>query len=240
MYSVLDEPLGRNLVLGNGQDEIGFPDHPAVDEPRGRGKVLGVALRRAVVGPSQQRLAIAGRQAPVVGELPVPRIRVPRRHVAVADFVADRLGMRPRVVVGQQRHRADLSGPVTSHAILVKDGRDIFAECRDRGASRRGRAGAFRDGLFRARADERGAEAEGRKGDRRALLHRMPPGCCDVAAGTAGLKRSPACCLSSHVRSLHLTSVFGSGFDSFASVGYVDSNAEDAAGRRNPLFDSRK
>ncbi len=141
---VLDEAFGWHPVVGNREDQIRFPNHPAVNEPRRRGQVLRVALGRAVVGPSKQRLAIGSRQASIVGELAVFRIGVPGRHVGVADFVADRLRMRPCVVIRQERHRADLPGAVTSDAVLVEDGRHVLAERRDRRSCPRRGVGVLR------------------------------------------------------------------------------------------------
>lgn len=54
------------------------------------------------------------------------RIRMPGRHLFVGDFFANGLGPGTRVLVGKQRHRSDLTGPVTARATLVEDGSDIF------------------------------------------------------------------------------------------------------------------
>src|SRR6202453_3834099 len=53
---------------------------------------------------------------------------MPRRHLAEGDFLLDGFRPRPRLFIGEQRHGRDLSGPMASGAIVVKDRRHISGE----------------------------------------------------------------------------------------------------------------
>ena len=68
------------------------------------------------IASSTDALGVA--QAAIVRELAVRLVGVPRRHDAVADFVADVLRARTDILVGQKRHRPDLAGPVTAVQFL--------------------------------------------------------------------------------------------------------------------------
>ena len=94
------------------------------------GRSAGSPFGRAAVRPRDQRRAVGVAQQPLIVERPRRRVGVPRRHVPVADFVADRLRPGPRILVGQQRHRRDFAGPVAARAVLEDDRRDVLAERR--------------------------------------------------------------------------------------------------------------
>src|SRR4026209_869732 len=143
---------------------------------------------------------------------------MPWRHDAVGDLVANILGSRPHVVVGEKRHRADLARSVTGCAVLVEDRRDVFRERRHRRFRRRligGPAGAG----DRYAQDDCG-RAKGKEGlhattFRCFAFYFGPP---DVTAGAfcdAGETRMPVYCISSQVSSPHITSTVGSGFERF-------------------------
>src|SRR5262249_46273382 len=156
------------------------------------------ALRRTVLRPGQQRVAIRVAETAIVPEVSDRRIGVPRRHGAVADLVDDRLRIRARVFVGEQRHRRDLALTMTARAVLVEDGRDVLRERRDVRLAvllrlRLRRRGADRD-------DERGRRDEERAARRDARAHYFPPPGPLSPGGigeATGLNRMPLYCISS-------------------------------------------
>ncbi len=118
------------------EDDVGRTDAPAVAPLDRRRRVLGVTLRPAALRPSHQRVDLGWRQGAVVGEAPVRRIGEPRRHQLLLHGGADGLGPRPRLLVGQERHRPDLAGPVAALAVPLEDRLDVAVE-----GERRGRSG---------------------------------------------------------------------------------------------------
>src|SRR5262249_6566836 len=54
------------------------------------------------------------------------RVAIPRRHPVLVHDFPDRLTPGHGVVVAQERHRADLAGPVTLLAVVLNDARDLF------------------------------------------------------------------------------------------------------------------
>src|SRR6185436_6809888 len=56
----------------------------------------------------------------------VLRVREPRRHLAFDDAVPDGSRPRPRALIIQQRHRADLAWPMAVLAVLLKNRQDVF------------------------------------------------------------------------------------------------------------------
>ena len=71
----------------------------------------------------------------------------PRRHVARRRPAFDRARPRPRLLVGEQRHRRHRPWPMAALAGPLKDGRDVLGE-------RRARAGLSGRGDRRCRAEE--------------------------------------------------------------------------------------
>ena len=134
MYLVLDEPVGGHLVrLRHRDHEVGRADGPAIRELRQLRHVLRVALWCAAIRPLHERVAVGRRETAIVLEPAVLRIGVPRRHVPLAHLVADGFRPRSRVLVADERHRADLARPVARRAVLVEDGRNVFGKGRHRG-----------------------------------------------------------------------------------------------------------
>ena len=130
---------------------------PAVGEIRARRQIRGVALRRAARDPAGDEVFLRGRQPPLVDERAVRRVGVPRRHAALGDAPADGLRPRPRLGVGQERHRREFAGPVAARAVGVENRRDVLRERRDV---------ARLWGLRMADDDRRSAEC-GRAGEKR-------------------------------------------------------------------------
>ena len=87
--------------------------------------VLGVAQRRALIDPGQERGALLGRQAAVVDEMAIARIGVPGGHPALVDHLADHRRMLSGIVIGQERERPDLAGPVAGLALVLDDRGDV-------------------------------------------------------------------------------------------------------------------
>ena len=129
---VLDRAVGRQLVgVRHLEDDVGLAGAPALrerralaagppDRPWGRRRSPS-AISVCAVGVAQQPLVVEG---------PGRRVGVPRRHVPVADFVADGLRPGPGLLVREKRHRRDFAGPVAAGAVLENDGRDVLAERR--------------------------------------------------------------------------------------------------------------
>ena len=100
----------HRVVFGQLEHLIGRADAPAVGEIRERRQVGGVALRRTARDPARNEGLLRGRQTALVGEGPVRRVGVPRRHAAVGDAAADGLRPGPCLGIGEQRHRRDFAG----------------------------------------------------------------------------------------------------------------------------------
>ena len=139
---VVDGAARRDgIVLLHRENRVGLAHLPSLGERRQLRQIRGIPFRCARVGPLQQRVAIGGLQASVVQELTVRGVRVPGRHRAVGDAGRDGLGPRARVLVSDERHRADFPGPMAIRAVLVQDGSDVLAERRSLRGSRRRRKG---------------------------------------------------------------------------------------------------
>jgi len=87
-----------------------------------------IAFRRARVNPRNDRVNILFTKTPVVHEMTVPGIREPGRHFASEHGGFDGFRPRTRFRVGEQRHRADFSRPVTGLAVLLEDGKNVFVK----------------------------------------------------------------------------------------------------------------
>ena len=128
------------VVLLHREDGVRLAHPPSVGELRRRRQILRIAFRRSTARPLEKNVLVSLGQTAIVHELGVRRIvGVPWRHRAVLHLRGDRPCVRPRVLIRKERHRADLSGAVTVRAILVKDRRDVFVECRGGLGTRRHR-----------------------------------------------------------------------------------------------------
>jgi hypothetical protein len=80
------------IVAGNGNDDIRLADPPAVDEMRRSRQILPVTLPAAAINPCLDCGDLYLSQAPIVGELSITRVRVPRRHLAAEYGLPHRFG----------------------------------------------------------------------------------------------------------------------------------------------------
>ncbi len=130
-------PSAGMSIARQGDDVIGLAELPAVGERRHPGLVGRIAARRAGVHPLHDRVDLRVAQPRVVRERAVRGIGKPRRHLPQRDFLLDRSGPRPHLVIGAKRHRRDFAGPVTRNAVGVENRRDVSCECRRRDSARR-------------------------------------------------------------------------------------------------------
>src|SRR5439155_11527136 len=91
------------------QDEIGGSDLPALGKLRYLGQVCCVAFLRAAIDPCRNRLHISIAETPAGLEIAIVGIGEPRRHFSLQYRLFDGLRPRPRVLVGQERKRTDLT-----------------------------------------------------------------------------------------------------------------------------------
>ena len=123
-------PRRGNLVgFLHRQHEIRHANLPAVGELRRRWHIGRVAFFGAAIHPRRDRLNLFVGQTPIVREARIVRIGQPGGHAPFDNHPLDGSCPRPRVLVGQERHRRDFAGTMTVDAIGVDDGRDILTEC---------------------------------------------------------------------------------------------------------------
>jgi hypothetical protein len=128
---VLDGAVGWQLVvLLHLQDDVRRAGAPAVGELGSRGQQRRIALRCAAVCPGDQRCALRIGDHPLVVKRARRRVGMPRRHVPLAHLVPDRLGPRPGVVIGQERHGGDFPRSMTTRTVLENDRSHVFGEGR--------------------------------------------------------------------------------------------------------------
>ena len=96
----------------------------------GGGRSVGFPARRAGVDPADDGVDLLVAQRRVVDELlDADRlVEMPRRHLARGHARPDRARPRPRVVVGDQRHRADAARAMAHLTLVLEDRRDVLAE----------------------------------------------------------------------------------------------------------------
>src|SRR5215472_5511020 len=93
-------------------------------------QVLWIANGSAAIGPAYERVDVPARERRIIREVTVLRIREPRRHLPLQDRFLHRLGPRTRLLIGEQRERRRLAGPVARLAILLNQRCDILGEGR--------------------------------------------------------------------------------------------------------------
>ena len=132
-YQVLvrNLPGSRNrIVLLHRQHCVGRADVPLVGIDGGRRQIRSLAFWRTGRDPLGDRLLVRGAQLTRTHEGAVLRIGVPRRHRPVGNLARDRLRPRTRVLVGEQRHRRDVTGPMATRAVREEDRRHVLVERR--------------------------------------------------------------------------------------------------------------
>ena len=120
-----------------------------------------VAGRRAGGHPVVQGLDLGVGEARILDELAVLRVGEPRRHGALGRDLADRLRPGAGLVVGQERHRRGLPGPMAARAVLVEDGRYVVGPGHRRGVRR---VVGGRRGEGGGREERQGEDEEGEAG----------------------------------------------------------------------------
>ena len=141
----LVRPPGWQLDRIQSGDEVGFAELPlAIREDRWGGRLGQVAGGCTGLGPGDESVDFRLVERTLVREAAGPAGGVPGRHGAVGDPASDRLRPGPHLVVGPERHRADLTGPMAAHAVLVqhrghlaREGGGIGGSCRGSGGERR-------------------------------------------------------------------------------------------------------
>ena len=126
----------RHRLLAGFHDDVGWAVAVALGLPvervatGGRRHVGGVALRRALIDPADDRVDLLVGERHVVLELlhADAAVDVPRRHLARRHALADRTGPRPRVLIGDERHRRDRSRLVAGLTLGLENRRDVFRE----------------------------------------------------------------------------------------------------------------
>ena len=68
------------------------------------------------------------------------RVGEPWRHLAKPDRFLNGRGPGTRLLIGEQRHRADFAGPMTFLAAILKDGENVLIKGRVGRTERAGRA----------------------------------------------------------------------------------------------------
>ena len=129
---------GCDLITRSGAPNCFASCQPVgIGEAHRRGHVLRIAQRRAGVHPADERRDLRVAEAAVVLELldADGAVDVPRRHQALRHLPLDLVRVLARVLVGDERHRADRIRLMADLALLLQDRRDVLRErdgCRSR------------------------------------------------------------------------------------------------------------
>ena len=129
---------GDREVLGRLEDEVGRPQLPVRRELGRRRHVLGVALRRARLGPGLEDGDLLARERLVVLEPgPDPGLGLPGRHLPFAGHQRDVRGALPGLLKGLQGEGADMMAAMAVLALLLEDRGHVLGERRRLGGFRR-------------------------------------------------------------------------------------------------------
>jgi hypothetical protein len=151
---------GRDgVVLRHLEDVVGWPELPAFREHARRWKLRAIALGRACLDPLHQSCELFVRQPARIEKVAEAGDRLPRRHHAPLEGVADVVLLVEGVAVGEQRERRVLARPMTRLAARLENADDLVAEGRLLQGGRR-----------------RGEEQNGQRGrEKETSPHRAPP-----------------------------------------------------------------
>src|SRR3984957_1044881 len=119
---------GNGVLAGHGDHQVRLADSPSVTNGGNGRQILRIALLRPLIHPGANYLDLFGSEARVVSELAIDRIGGARRHFLTQHSLANRLSPRTRRLGREQGHGRDIVRPVTSRALLKKDGRDVSRE----------------------------------------------------------------------------------------------------------------
>ena len=112
--------------FGDGENDVRL-HVPARFEDGGRRHVLLVALFHSSFDPFIDGGDIRVAQARIVHEFTDTGIRMPWRHLALIHALPNQAGERQNLFMGQERHGSNVVWTMAHDAILVQDGRNIFA-----------------------------------------------------------------------------------------------------------------
>src|SRR6185369_7270185 len=127
------------VALRHLEDVIGWSELPAFGEYARRRKLRRIALRRACLDPLHQGCEFFVRQPARIEKVAEAGDRLPRRHHAPPEGVADVVLLVEDVAVGEQRERRVLARPMTRLAARLENTDDLVAEGRLlQGGRRRG------------------------------------------------------------------------------------------------------
>jgi hypothetical protein len=123
----VDDTFSRNLErVGHLHDGVGLSNVPAFGELTRLWRLSRVSFSSALIDPCDYRVNFLLAQGRVVLEVAVLWIGEPRRHFLGQHRAADGLRPRPRLGVGEQRHRSDFSGSMALLTTILDDRRYIF------------------------------------------------------------------------------------------------------------------
>ena len=117
---------GYVVDFGHRKDNVWFADLPAFGIFRIRRQVFRIAFRRARIDPRDDSVDLFLRQAAVVREIAMFRVRKPGRHLASDNFFADRFGPGAHLFETHKRHGRDFAGAMTGLTVLLNDRRNVF------------------------------------------------------------------------------------------------------------------
>ena len=134
--AVLKRPGRRDLLrLRQPEHDVGLSKRPFSGrrdlERAERVFAIGLAARRALSHPTQQRPGLRDGERGVVGELADVGVGIPRRHAAREQDLLDHRGHALDLLVAGHRPRPDVAGAVAGHALVDQDGHDVL-HVRDR------------------------------------------------------------------------------------------------------------
>ncbi len=119
----------REIVRGGHlQDEIRRAQVPPFRELPQLRHLCRIARRHALLEPVADRRNLGVGQAALVREVAVAVRGVPRRHVARLGDLRHQLALLFRVLVGDERERCGLPGPMACDAVVIQDRGDGLAE----------------------------------------------------------------------------------------------------------------
>ena len=120
-------------------------------QPFSNASGAGASLGLPAGAPASTQLLIVSisrvLETTLVGEVSVGRIGEPRRHLLVGDRGFDRARPRPRLLVGQERHRRDFARPMAGLTVLLQHRQHVLVE---RGARRQRRRRRCRQAAWSA------------------------------------------------------------------------------------------
>src|ERR1051326_1533065 len=126
---ILDGAGRRHLErLGHFKDRVRWTHVPSLRPPPFDRAVFRVALRSTAGGPRCDGVDLALRKRPVVREMPKAWVSKPGRHLTRHDGLPDGLGPRAGLLIRQQWHGPDLTGPVTLLAGALENRQNVPIE----------------------------------------------------------------------------------------------------------------